>query len=313
MTLRALITCPQMLLHGDEFVARLAAVGVTADTPEVVQQLSEDELVAIIDQYDGTIVGDDPYTARVIAKADRLRIIAKWGVGVDNIDLEAAAARGIRVMNTPGVFGDEVSDVTIGYAILLARQLHVTDARVRVGEWPKIRGFSLGGRTLGVVGLGSIGQAVVRRALAHDLRVLGYDIAEAQRTRGAALGAEVGPLTALLARSDIVALCCPLTPATRHLMNASAFGMLRPGAYLINAARGGLVDESALVDSLRSGRLAGAALDVFEVEPLPSDSPLRTFPSVILGAHNASNTADAVARVNEMALLNLLAGLGVQT
>ena len=308
---RVLITCPQMLRHADEYRTRLAAVGIDADTPDVVQQLSEDELVAIIDRYDGAIAGDDPYTARVFEHATRLRIVSKWGVGVDNIDLEAAEARGIRVSNTPGAFGDEVADVIVGYLVLLARQLHRTDARAKAGEWPKIRGFSLAGKTLGVIGLGAIGRGVVRRALAMDMRVLGQDVDPAAEQRSALLGTEIVTIPELLRQADVVSLSCPLTPASRHLLDAVALGTMKPGSYLINASRGGLVDEPALIEALASGHLAGAALDVFEVEPLPAGSPLRDFENVILGAHNASNTEEASQRVNELALENLLDGLGV--
>jgi phosphoglycerate dehydrogenase-like enzyme len=308
---RVLITCPQMLRHADEYRTRLAAVGIDADTPDVVQQLSEDELVAIIDRYDGAIAGDDQYTARVLEHATRLRIVSKWGVGVDNIDLQAAEARGIRVSNTPGAFGDEVADVIVGYLVLLARQLHRTDARAKAGEWPKIRGFSLAGKSLGVIGLGAIGQGVARRALAMDMRVLGQDVDPTAEQRSALLGTEIVTIPELLRQADVVSLSCPLTPASRHLIDAVALRTMKPGSYLINASRGGLVDEPALIEALASGHLAGAALDVFEVEPLPAASPLRDFENVILGAHNASNTEEASQRVNELALENLLDGLGM--
>ena len=247
----------------------------------------------------------------MLEHATRLRIVSKWGVGVDNIDLEAAAELGIRVTNTPGTFGDEVADVVIGYLVLLARQLHRTDAGTRAGHWPKIQGFSLAGRTLGIVGLGSIGQAVARRAVAMGMTVLGSDVSDAQADRARSLGVEVVALDDLQRRSDIVTLCCPLTADNRHLFDAAAFARMKPGSYLINTARGPLVDEEAIIDALQAGHLAGAALDVFEEEPLPASSPLRGLDSVILGAHNASNTSDAVLRVNEIAMVNLLDGLAV--
>ena len=308
---RVLITCPQMLRHADEYRTHSPQSGSTQTPLMSSSSSSEDELVAIIDRYDGAIAGDDPYTARVFEHATRLRIVSKWGVGVDNIDLEAAEARGIRVSNTPGAFGDEVADVIVGYLVLLARQLHRTDARAKAGEWPKICGFSLAGKTLGVIGLGAIGRGVVRRALAMDMRVLGQDVEPAAEQRSALLGTEIVTIPGLLRQADVVSLSCPLTPASRHLLDADALGTMKPGSYLINASRGGLVDEPALIEALASGHLAGAALDVFEVEPLPAGSPLRDFENVILGAHNASNTEEASQRVNELALENLLDGLGV--
>ena len=293
------------------YVERLEALGIETEVPPVVQVLDEDELIAIIDRFDGVIVGDDPVTRQVLEHATRLRVVSKWGVGVDNIDLEAAAELGIRVTNTPGTFGDEVADVVIGYLVLLARQLHRTDAGTRAGHWPKIQGFSLAGRTLGIVGLGSIGQAVARRAAAMGMTVLGSDVSDAQADRARSLGVEVVALHDLQSRSDIVTLCCPLTADNRHLFDAEAFARMKSGSYLINTARGPLVDEAAIVEALQSGHLAGAALDVFEEEPLPASSPLRGLDSVILGAHNASNTSDAVLRVNEIAMVNLLDGLVV--
>ncbi len=311
MSDRVLITCPQMQKHAAMYVRQLSDLGIEAAVPPVVQTLSEGELVEIIGAYDGIVVGDDPLTRQVLEHASRLRIIAKWGVGVDNIDLAAAAELGIPVMNTPGTFGDEVADVIVGYLILLSRQLHRTDAATRAGEWTKIEGFSLGGRTLGVVGLGSIGLALVQRAICHGMQVVGTDVSDARHGQARALGAEVADLDGVLGAAEMVALCCPLTADNRHLLNAATLGRMKQGSYVVNTARGGLVDERALIDALQSGQIAGAALDVFEVEPLPADSPLRGLDNVILGAHNASNTIDAVRRVNEMAMHNLLAGLGV--
>jgi D-3-phosphoglycerate dehydrogenase / 2-oxoglutarate reductase len=311
MTHRVLITCPQMQRHADEYVRRLEALGIAAEVPPVVQQLSENELIAMIDRFDGIILGDDPLSRRVLEHATKLRIISKWGVGVDNIDLAAAADLGIPVTNTPGAFGEEVADVVIGYLILLSRQLHRTDAGTRIGAWPKIEGFSLRGRTLGVVGLGSIGLALASRGAAHGMRVVGTDVFDGRHAEARALGLEVASLEQVLKSADLLSLCCPLTAANRHMLDTAAFAQMRPGSYLVNTARGGLVDEAALVGALQSGKLAGAALDVFETEPLPAGSPLRAFDNVILGAHNASNTIDAVRRVNELAMSNLLHGLGV--
>ena len=144
-----------------------------------------------------------------------------------------------------------------------------------------------------------------------DMRVLGQDVDPAAEQRSALLGTEIVTIPELLRQADVVSLSCPLTPASRHLLDAAALGTMKPGSYLINASRGGLVDEPALIEALASGHLAGAALDVFEVEPLPAGSPLRDFENVILGAHNASNTEEASQRVNELALENLLDGLGV--
>jgi phosphoglycerate dehydrogenase-like enzyme len=309
-SLRVLVTCPQLQRTFEDYRHRFDDEGVGVALPPVVQQLSEAEMMAIIGEFDGIIVGDDPLTAPVLARADRLKVISKWGVGIDNIDLDVARARGIVVTNTPGVFGDEVADVVLGYLILLARKLHVIDRSVRSGGWPKIEGISLTSRRLGVVGLGSIGQAVARRGLALGMRVAGHDVATTQQEAARALGVEILELDDLLRETDVVSLNCPLTRENRHLLDERRLAMLPRGAWVINTARGPLIDESALIAAIRSGQIGAAALDVFEAEPLPGESPLRAMDNVILGAHNASNTADAGRRVSELAITNVLAGLG---
>lgn len=306
---RVLITCPQMQHYANDYRATLTAHGIEVDLPTVVQQLSEDELIDIIDRYDGVIAGDDQFTFRVMERATRLRVISKWGVGIDNIDLNAARARGILVTSTPGTFGDEVADVVVGYLVLLSRQLHRIDVGTRSGEWPKIEGTSLAGKTLGIVGLGSIGLALARRAQAMGMRVTGFEISAAHGDAARALGVVTMALEELLRGADFVSLNCPLTVENRHMIGEAQFEVMKHGAYLINTARGPLLDETALVRALEEGRIAGAALDVFEEEPLPASSRLRDFDQVILGSHNSSNTTEAAKRVCDMAVDNLLDAL----
>lgn len=306
---RVLVTVPQLQRTIDEHRAHLERNGIAIVLPPVVQQLSEDELMALLPGADGIIAGDEPLTARVLARADSLRVISKWGVGIDNIDLQTAAQLGIRVVNTPGMFGDEVADVVIGYLILLARHLHRLDELLRSGDWPKIEGVSLADRTMGIVGLGAIGQAVARRALAMGMNVLGTDIDKVNAAAGAELGVQLADLRELLPQVDVLSLNCPLTEENRHMINAATLGTMRHGVWIINTARGPLIDEAALVGALASGQVGAAALDVFEVEPLPAGSALRQFDRVILGSHNSSNTTEAVRRTSLRAIQNLLDGL----
>jgi D-3-phosphoglycerate dehydrogenase len=306
---RVLITTPQLQRTISAHKARFDERDIELLVPPVVQQLSEDELIALLPGVDGAVVGDDPFTERVLVAGDRLRVISKWGVGIDNIDVAAARERGITVTNTPGAFGDEVADVVIGYLVLLARHLHLVDGAVRGGRWFKPEGVSLAGRTMGVVGLGDIGRSVVKRAVAMEMRVLGAEVLVERAEAAERLGAEVVPLPALMRDSDVVSLNCPLTAENRHMIDADALASMKTGAWIINTARGGLIDEAALAVVLETGHLAGAALDVFENEPLPDDSPLRRLDNVFLGAHNSSNTAEAVYRTSERAIDNLLAGL----
>ncbi len=304
-----LISCVQLQRSLAEHRASLDERGARLLTPPVVQQLTEAELLEIVPEIDGVGAGDDELSRTVLEHAPRLRIISKWGIGIDAIDLDAARELGIRVTNTPGVFGDEVADVALGYLLMLARQLHVIDRGVRSGGWPKPVGTSLAGRTLGVVGLGDIGLAVGRRGLAVGMRVIGVETDPDRAAAAAAAGIGVGDLDTTLREADVVSLNCPLTPATWHILNAERIRSMRPGAWIVNTARGPLIDEAALVAALESGHIAAAALDVFEVEPLPADSRLRTMDQVILGSHNGSNTAEAVHRTSVRAIDNLIRGL----
>lgn len=306
---RVLITCRQMQNCIEEFRAAFDERGIEIVQPEVIQQLTEEELIATVGDFEGMIAGDDPITASVLEHAARMRVISKWGVGTDGIDKEAARARGIEVTSTPGVFGDEVADVALGYLVMLARQLHRIDASVKAGGWLKHEGRLLSGKTAGVAGFGSIGQATARRAVGFGMDVVAHDVVEPAGRVAADLGVELVARDHLFRRSDALVLCCPLTPETHHMVDAHSLALLPHGAYLVNVARGPLVDEPALVEALRSGRVEAAALDVFEEEPLPMDSPLREFEQCVFGSHNASNATEGVLRASARAVENLLAGL----
>lgn len=309
MKWRVLITCPQLQETIDSYRNLLAEHSVEIEVPHLVQQLSESELLQIIEDFDGVIAGDDPFTAKVLERGKRLRVIAKWGIGVDAIDLEVAKQLGIRVSNTPNVFADEVADVVMGYIILLARQLHKLDQSVRSGRWWKPQCVSLCGQTLGVIGVGSIGKAVVRRASVAGMVAIGYDVAPLPAPFVEETGLRIVSLRELLRTSDFISLNCNLTQVNRHLLSTSEFAIMKTGVYIINTSRGALIDEAALVQSLQEGKVAGSALDVFEQEPLPLDSQLRQFDNCIFGTHNSSNTTEAVMKVNEIAIRNLLDGL----
>jgi D-3-phosphoglycerate dehydrogenase len=310
MTYRVLISCPHLQKTIDLYRERLANLGIELEVPEMVQQLTEPELLEIIDRFDGVIAGDDHFTAKVLEKGKRLKILAKWGIGTDAIALEAAKRLGIPVVNTPDVFADEVADVALGYILLLARHLHKLDQSVRSGGWQQIRGITLRGKTLGVIGVGSIGKAIVKRGLAVGMSVLGYDVRPIADDFLSETAIKQVEFNELLQKSDFIALSCNLTPENHHLLSHDQFALMKDGVYLVNVARGPIIDEKALIAALESGKVAGAGLDVFEVEPLPMDSPLRQFDQCIFGTHNSSHTTEAVLRVNEMAIKNLLQGLG---
>ncbi len=311
MKWRVLITCPYLQQSIDRYRDVFVKRCIDIESPPVTQKLKESELLEVIDRFDGVIAGDDEFTAKVLEKGKRLKIIAKWGVGVDAINMGAAQRLGIRVANTANVFSDDVADVVMGYIVLLARQLHRLDQSVRRRDWLKPQGVSLRGKTLGVIGVGDIGRAVVRRAVVSGMSVVGYDVTTVPGSFVAETGLCIQGLEDLLRASDFVSLNCNLTPANRHMIGHRELAMTKTGVYVINTARGPLIDEAALVQALREGKVAGAALDVFDQEPLPFDSPLRQFDNCILGTHNSSNTFEGVMRANEMTIRNLLNGLGV--
>lgn len=304
---QVLISCLHLQRRLDKYRDQFLKRGIEIEAPAVDQQLSEEQLIPIIGGFDGVVAGDDQFTEPVLKAAKRLKVLVKWGVGTDAIDKDAARRLGIPVFNTPGVFGDEVADVTIGYIIMLVRRLHRLDQAVRQGKWPKTPGLSLKGKTLGVIGLGDIGRAVCKRAVAFGLRVVGYDINKIS------VESEIVnqiDFDELLKSSDIISLNCALTNDNVHMLSKREFGLMKEGVFIINTSRGALIDETALVEVLKSGKVAGAALDVFEIEPLPSDSLLRSFDNCIFGTHNSSNTIEAVERVNDKAVRLLIDGLG---
>lgn len=310
MTDRVLITCLQMQNELDSHRVRLEAAGYEVVAPVLQgQQFSAAELAPMMSGVSGMIAGDDELSAEFFQASPDLRVLVRWGIGMDSVDHQEAARRSVTVRNTPGVFGGEVADSAIAYVLLLARGHHVVDQAVRAGDWPKREGTSLSGSSMAVVGLGDIGRAVASRALGFGMRVVAFDpyMDAATAPAGVELTSDLG---LALSSSRFVVLTCPLTPETHHLMNSRAFSLMRPDAYLVNVARGAVVDERALERALADRTIAGAGLDVFEIEPLPMASPLRSMPNVVLGAHNGSNTREGVARASSRAVDILLEELG---
>ena len=311
MKWKVLISCPHLQRTINQYRVKFADSNIEIELPPVKQMLSESELLKIIDRYDGVIAGDDEFTEKVLKKGTNLRVISKWGIGIDAIDLDAAERLGIKVYNTPNVFSEEVADLVMGYIIALARKLQIIDRMVREGKWDEaqIQGISLRGKTLGVIGVGSIGRAVVERAVAAGMSVIGYDICPIPDSFIDLTGIRPVAFDELIQSADFISINCNLTSSNRHLIGQREFAMMKTPVYIINTARGPLVDEEALVKALQEGKVEGAALDVFEEEPLPNNSPLRQFDNCIFGAHNSSNTSEAVMRTNELAIKNLIDGL----
>lgn len=296
---RVLVTCPPMLGQIERFTDYAAEHGLELAPANVIQTLSEDELKEMLPAYDGWIIGDDPATRAVFeaGKNGRLRAAVKWGIGVDNVDLDACRDLGIPIDNTPGMFGEEVADVALAYVIGLARQLFFIDRSIRIDHaWPKPAGISLSGRKAGVVGLGDIGRNTAKRLMACSMDIIGYDPGVAGDAGVAGIARADWPNR--VGELDFLVLTCALNDANRYMINNSVISQMKPEAYVVNVARGPLIDEAALIRALELDGLAGAALDVFDEEPLSDSSPLRRMPQCIFGSHNGSNTIDAVERAS---------------
>ena len=307
-----LFSAPYMFPLLDRFRPVFEKYGIDLLLPEVHERLEEAELLHYAGQFDGAICGDDGYTARVLeACAPRLKVISKWGTGIDSIDSQAAARLGVKVCRTPNAFTLPVADTVLGYILAFARRQPWMDRAVKTGEWDKLPGRSLSECTLGVVGVGTIGKAVIRRARAFGMKILGTDIVDIDHVFLAETGLEMTTLESLLSNSDFVSLNCDLNPTSYHLINERTLGLMKPAAILINTARGAVVDEPALITALYEGTICGAALDVFEAEPLPAESPLRQMNNVMLAPHNANSSPAAWERVHWNTIRNLVEGLGI--
>lgn len=311
-TYTILFTAPYMIPFLDRFRPLLEGYGLRLIVPSVRERMEEDDLLRYAGQFDGTICGDDRYTARVIeACVPRLKVISKWGTGIDSIDASACSRYGIKIGRTLNAFTTPVADTVLGYLLAFARRQPWMDKAMKAGAWEKIPGKSLNEATLGIVGVGNIGKAVTRRARAFGMKVLGTDIVEIDHVFVSETGILLTDLYSLLSESDFVSINCDLNPTSYHLINAQTLARMKPSAVLINTARGPIVEETALIEALQAGRLAGAALDVFEVEPLPLDSPLLKMDNVLLAPHNANSSPAAWERVHWNTIKNLLEGLGL--
>ena len=308
---RVIVSAPYAMPCIDRYRDALEADGCEVESVQVRERLEEEDLMALLPGAHGIICGDDRITARVLDAAHDLRVISKWGTGIDSIDVVEARRRGIVVCNTPNAFSEPVADSVMGYVLIAARQLDRMNRDMHAGHWRKPQLRSLREQTLGIVGVGHCGRAVARRAASFGMRILGADIIRIDPVMLSSSGMTQVPLETLLRESDVVSLNCTLNPTSRHLIDRDRLALMRPGAFLINTCRGPVVDERALEDALISGRLAGAALDVFEDEPLPARSRLRALPNCWLAPHNANSSVAAAERVHERTIRALLDALRV--
>jgi D-3-phosphoglycerate dehydrogenase len=304
---KVLVTCPPMLGLIDEFMASARDLGLELIPTEVEQTLSEEELIGLLPGHSGWIIGDDPATREVLgaAKAGGLCAAVKWGIGVDNVDFGACSDLGIAITNTPFMFGREVADMAMAYVVGLARQLFFIDREIRQNRnWPKPAGVSLADKTVALVGLGDIGRNTAIRMQTSGMKVIAYDPGVADDAGPDGVERAVWPNR--LEDVDFIVLTCSLNEHNRHMLNSKTLGLAPKGVFVVNVSRGPLIKECDLIDALNSGHVRAAALDVFENEPLPADSPLRAMGACIFGSHNGSNTVDAVRRASFEAMKKTL-------
>lgn len=307
-----LLSAPYMIPFRERFAPVFAHFGLEIIYPDVNERLEESDLLNYAGKIDGTICGDDRYTRKALtACSPRLKVISKWGTGTDSIDHAACAELGIQIKNTPNAFTLPVSDSVLGYMLTFARRLPWMDRAMKSGEWKKIPGRSLSECTLGVIGVGNVGKAVLRRARGFGMTLLGNDILPIPRDFLLENHVKSVSLEELVRKSDFISVNCDLNPTSLHLVNKKIFDLMKPDAVLINTARGPVVDEQALVNALQEKKIAGAALDVFENEPLPLDSPLLKMENVMLAPHNSNSSPAAWDNVHWNTIRNLLLGLEI--
>jgi D-3-phosphoglycerate dehydrogenase len=295
-----ILATPRSFKHDGDHLELLRNHECILDLFSKDHPLSSSELAEKIPGYDALILGLDTCDADVIKAADQLKVISRNGAGYDNVSIEAASSKNIVVTYTPGMNTLGVAELTMGLMYSLARDLPKVSSAARQGKWQRSQGWELSDKMLGIIGLGAIGREVAKRALASDMRVIAFDpYAKAYSS------VELTDLISVIEQADILSLHTALTPETKHLINAESLARMKDGAYLVNTARGGLVDERALCDALKNNKLAGAAMDAFEIEP-PEGNPLLELDNFIATPHIGATTKESVARANLQAAKNVL-------
>ena len=284
-----------------------------AEVGEVVynttgRPLTSNQLKELIPGCDGFIAGLDSIDSAVIEVADRLQVISRYGVGVDNVDLHSAMENGIVVTNTPGANSKSVAELTVGVILSLARSIPSANEATKTNQWPRMGGITLAGKVVGLIGFGAIGKEVAHCLAGFNCTVLAYDLVP-DWDYAKKLGVELIPLKDIIHQADFLSLHLPLLPETRNMVNAEFLKQMKPGTFLINTSRGGIVEEAALIEALTNGHLRGAALDVFSKQPPEDDNPLLSLPQVIATPHMASHTDGAANAMGWGALNDCLAVL----
>jgi len=307
-TARVLVTPTSYAKNDPTLISDLEAVVGEVIYNPVGKPLTSEQLAPLLPGIHGYIAGLDQIDRQALQSADRLKVIARYGVGLDNVDLKAAREKGIAVSNTPGANSVSVAELTIALILAMARQLPVAVQATRSGEWPRLTGVSLQAKTVGILGLGAIGRQLVLRLKGFDCRILAYDPFP-DSTFAHEHGVVLTTRDEVLAGADFLSLHMPLLPETRNLVDKGFLAKMKPGAFLINTSRGEVIDEFALLSALQSGHLRGAALDTFIHEPPDPADPLLNHPAVIATPHLGAQTDGSTNRMGRMSLNDCLAVL----
>jgi len=309
---KAIISAPYLVKDIELFRDELAVNGVDIDVRAVNERLEESELLDIIAQYDGVVCGDDRFTPQVYDRADNLKVVVKWGTGIDSLNREYALSKNIPILNTPDAFTEPVSDSVMAFILSFARQIATSDRLMKDGHWQKCAGFCLNELTLGIIGVGRIGSAVAKKANVFGMKILGCDIKDIDPEVVKVSNIEMVTKDELLQRSDYLTLNCDLNPTSFHLIGEDDFNIMKKSAVIINTARGPIIDEQSLIHALQSRKISGAGLDVFEQEPLSPDSPLRKMDNCLLSSHNVNTSPKYWSRVHRNSIDLLYQGLKIE-
>ncbi len=307
--MKVLITPRSFGKANPELFERLERAGLEIIRNDTGGILDERKMIELIGPCEGVILGVDPLNSAVLDAAPLLKAVSRYGVGLDNVDLALCEKRGIKVSRTLGAISNAVADYAFALMLGVARRVVDIDRRCRHGDWSKVTTLDMFGKTLGIIGLGAVGKCLATRAEGFGMRILAHDIAwDDAFAENHGIG-RTG-VDEICAEADFISLHCALTPETRNIINRERLGMMKPTAVLVNTARGGMIDEDALLETLKDGRIYGAGIDVFEQEP-PKNPLWAKLDNVILGSHCSSSTFGATALMGTMAVDHLLRDLGL--
>lgn len=308
---KILITAPYMIREMDKVRKLFEGEDVFIDFAKVEERLDEPELLQIIKDYHGIICGDDKITKNVLEKAKNLQVIVKWGTGIDSIDKNEAERKGIPVFRTTNAFSEPVADTTLGFILGFARAIFLSDRLMKSDIWDKPQAYCLSEKVIGIIGLGNVGTAVATRLNVFNTVILANDIVKKNPKTIKKYGINMVHKKEIYEKADFISLHCDLNKTSYHVLDATAFGLMKKKPFIINTARGSLIEENALIEGLKTERIAGAALDVFENEPLPKESPLRKMKNTVLSSHNSNSSPYHWQKVHENSVKMLIKGLNV--